>query len=223
MKKALCLMLLLCLLGSAASCTPRHGFLSGGAGTQAASTPTPVPTDPPAPTATAPGAEYEDLGDGTYRCRDYARSISFLYPAGMLVLEDALPDAAVVTNGDFLFVIGRNVTGDFTSRELEPAAYIQEYVSGSIFNDVSELCGEISSAGEITVLHEDIEGRSASAEVLVTAGGVEVYIKTIMYLSTYSDGTVNFICKSIMAPAGDTEAFNTLALGVIGMGAARLK
>ncbi|MGN1002389.1 MAG: hypothetical protein ACI4PC_06420 [Oscillospiraceae bacterium] len=223
MKRILCLLCLVCLLLSAASCSLRESLLPSPAETPAAPSPgaaTPAPSTPsPAPMA----AEYEDLGDGTIRCRDYAKSLSFVYPAGMAVLEDALPGAAVVTNGDFLFVVGRNVTEDYAARGLEPAGYIEDYVGGTVLNDVSQLCGPVSAAGEVTVLHEDIEGRSASAELLVTVGDVEVYIKTIMYLSTYNDGTVNYICKSILAPADDTEAFNTLALGVIGMGAARLR
>lgn len=221
MKKLFLLPCLLCLL--LASCTLREELFS--VLRDSAPAPATSPTAVPSPSATPEQScvEYEMLSGGICRCRDYPRGLSFIYPDEMTVLEHAISDAVVVTNGDFLFVVGRNVTDDYSSSELTPAEYIEGYVSQTVKNDAETLCGSLSASGEVTVLHEDIEGRSASAELLITAGGTELYIKTIMYLSTYSDGTVNHICKSIMAPADDTEAFNALALGVTGMGAARLR
>ena len=61
----------------------------------------------------------------------------------------------------------------------------------------------------------------ASAEGIILGGGERVYVKCIMYTSTYSDGTENYICKCFFAPEGDTEAFNALTSSVVNMTAVR--
>ena len=44
----------------------------------------------------------------------------------------------------------------------------------------------------------------------------------ILYTSAFPDGTENFICKCVLAPAGETAQLDALAAGVYDMGAARI-
>ena len=74
-----------------------------------------------------------------------------------------------------------------------------------------------------TLLHEGIEGRLAAATLQMTDGEQPIAVKSVLYTSTFADGTVNYICKTTLAPAEDEGALEALAAAVTDMGAVRKK
>ena len=65
-------------------------------------------------------------------------------------------------------------------------------------------------------------GVLAAGELTLTCGGQEIAARVILYVSAFADGTENFICKCVLAPAGETAQLDALAAGVYDMGAARI-
>lgn len=164
--------------------------------------------------------EYTDLGNGTWQVCDYALGLAFVYPGDMSAPEGLLADAAVVWDGRESFVVGRNVTRDCTGAE---SAFLEGYMAGAVLADFRELYHESGSFESSSLLQENIPGRLASAEGVILTAQARYYVKVILYTSTYSDGTVNLICKAFYAPEGDTAAFNAIANGVTDMTAVRRK
>lgn len=164
--------------------------------------------------------EYTDNGDGTWQVCDYTLQIAFVYPAEMSAPEGLIGDAAVVWDGAEGYVVGRNVTADFTG---DGSAFMDSYMRTEALSDFRELYGDGGVWESLTLLSENISGRAASAEGVIVSGNGRIYAKCIMYTSTYSDGTVNYICKCFFAPEGDTAAFNALANSVMNMTAVRKK
>lgn len=164
--------------------------------------------------------EYTDNGDGTWRVCDYSLGLAFVYPTIMSAPEGLLPDAVVVWDGVDGYVTGRNVTADFSG---DGNSFIGGYMEDKVLTDFRALYGAVGSYESMEVLDENITGRLASAEGTITGGEGDIYVKCIIYTSTYSDGTVNYICKCFFAPAGDTASFNALANSVVNMTAVRRK
>lgn len=163
--------------------------------------------------------EYTDLGDGFWQVCDYALELAFVYPGEMSAPEGMLSDAAVVWDGEMAYVVGRNVTGEFSG---EAEAFLQEYLQ-RVAEDFRLLYKQTASWEGQQMLAENIPGRVASADGILVTAAERVYVKVIMYTSTYPDGTVNYICKAFYAPEGDTAAFNAMANGVTDMTAVRRK
>lgn len=162
--------------------------------------------------------EYTDKGDGTWQVCDYALELAFVYPGDMSAPEGMLPDAAVVWDGKSGYVVGRNVSADCSGAE---AVFLENYMASRVLEDFQELYKASGSFESSTMLQENIPGRLASAEGIIITAAARYYVKVILYTSTYSDGTVNRICKAFYAPEGDTAAFNAIANGVTDMTAVR--
>ncbi len=162
--------------------------------------------------------EYAEEGSGTYRLSDYALQLALRYPDTMSAPENLIADAVVIWDKSSGYVTGRNVTEEFFG---EAEDFMEEYMRGSVLPDFRLLYGAEGEFESLEPLSEGVAGRLASAEGLISGGGERIYVKCIMYTSTYSDGTVNYICKSFYAPEGDSESFNALANSVVNMSAVR--
>lgn len=158
--------------------------------------------------------------EGNCRLSDYSLQLALRYPESMSAPENLISDAVVVWDGAKGYVTGRNVTEDFSG---EAGAFMQSYMELSVAEDFRLLYGGEGSFESLEQLSEGVSGRLASAEGLIDGAGERIYVKCIMYTSTYSDGTVNYICKCFFAPEGDSAAFNALAASVVNMTAVRRK
>ena len=65
-------------------------------------------------------------------------------------------------------------------------------------------------------------GRLGAGEERLAVAAQEIAARVILYTSTYADGTENYICKCVLAPAENTAQLDALAVAVRDMGAARL-
>ncbi len=162
--------------------------------------------------------EYAEEGSGTYRLSDYGLQLALRYPDSMSAPENLIADAVVIWDKSSGYVTGRNVTEEFFG---EAEDFMSDYMLGSVLPDFRLLYGEDGEFESMQPLSEGVAGRLASAEGLISGGAERIYVKCIMYTSTYSDGTVNYICKSFYAPEGDSESFNALANSVVNMSAVR--
>lgn len=167
--------------------------------------------------------EYSDEEGGVRRLSDYLLGVGLLYPAEMKAPENILTDAVLVWDGERGYVSGRNVTEDFALSDMEAESFMEDYMRARVMEDFRLIYGGEGVFESLEMLSEGVSGRLASAEGVLTGGGERIYVKTIMYTSTYPDGTVNHICKCFFAPEGDQKSFNALANGVTGMTAVRRK
>lgn len=158
--------------------------------------------------------------EGSYRLSDYSLELALRYPDGMSAPENLISDAVVVFDGVAGYVTGRNVTADFSG---DAGEFMDSYMAERVQEDFRLLYGAEGSFESLEQLDEGISGRLASAEGIILGGEERIYVKCIMYTSTYSDGTVNYICKCFFAPEGDSETFNALASSVVNMTAVRRK
>ena len=161
--------------------------------------------------------EYGEETGGICRLSDYSLQLSLQYPATMSAPENLISDAVVIWDGDMGFVVGRNVTGDYADGA---EAFLKGYMEKTVVQDFRQIYGEEGEMEGLEMLSEGISGRLSSAEAVII-GGERVYVKCIMYTSTYSDGTENYICKCFYAREGDEEAFSALSSTVVNMTAVR--
>ncbi len=164
--------------------------------------------------------EYAEESGGTYRLSDYGLQLALRYPATMSAPENLVADAVVIWDKASGYVTGRNVTEDFFG---EAEDFMEGYMQGYVLPDFRLLYGSDGSFKSLEKLSEGIAGRLASAEGLIESEEERIYVKCIMYTSTYSDGTVNYICKSFYAPEGDEESLSALTNSVVNMTAVRRK
>lgn len=161
--------------------------------------------------------EYTEDG-GALRLSDYALQLSLKYPETMSAPENLITDAVVIWDGAQGYVTGRNVTESFSG---EPEDFMKSYMEKRVSEDFRALYGGAGEFESSELLSEGVSGRLASAEGIISGAGARIYVKCIMYTSTYSDGTVNYICKCFFAPEGDENSFNTLANSVVNLTAVR--
>lgn len=164
--------------------------------------------------------EYTALEDGSWQVCNYALSLAFVYPGDMSAPEGLLSDAAVVWDGKQAYVVGRNVSEQLQN---QPEDFMREYMEQTVIDDFQKLFGSSGRYESMELLQENIPGRLSSAEGVIVTEQERIYVKVIMYTSTYADGTVNQICKGFFAPEDDTAAFNAMANGVTDMTAIRRK
>lgn len=174
-----------------------------------------------APAVSAAHTGAIDNGDGTFRFRDFENGVAFTYPAGMTVLRDALIGGVAVFDGGSGYITGRNVTELYSTHSGSDDEFVEDYVKSFVFADFGLLYGSLSNYDGFTILHEGIEGRLAAAVLALKSAGAESFVqaKVILYTSTYLDGTVNYICKTVFAGADGLDA---LEAAVSDMGAVRL-
>lgn len=164
--------------------------------------------------------EYTEESGGTYRLSDYTLQLSLRYPVSMAAPENLVADAVVVWDKASGYVCGRNVTENFFG---EAEDFMDDYMHNYVLPDFRLLYGKEGSFESLTPLNEGIAGRLASSEALIKGAEERIYVKCIMYTSTYSDGTVNYICKSFYVPEGDHDSLSSLTNSVVNMTAVRRK
>ncbi|MBR2879742.1 MAG: hypothetical protein IKC02_03615 [Oscillospiraceae bacterium] len=164
--------------------------------------------------------EYMEESGGTYRLSDYTLQLALRYPAGMSAPENLVADAVVIWDKASSYVTGRNVTELYQG---DAEDFMSDYMQNYVLPDFRLLYGKEGSFDSLTPLDEGIAGRIASSEALIKSEEESIYVKCIMYTSTYSDGTVNYICKSFYVPEGDQDSLTTLTNSVVNMTAVRRK
>ncbi len=167
------------------------------------------------------GENVIDNGDGTLRWRDFANGVAFTCPADLTVDTALLISAAAVRDGKGGCVTGRNVTDLCYTGGDDYDAILEDYIKTFVFADFDLLYGSMVGFEGFTLLHEGIEGRLAAATLQMTDGETPIAVKAVLYTSTFADGTVNYICKTVFAPADEEGALEALAAAVTDMGAVR--
>lgn len=169
----------------------------------------------------APQADAGEAGDGTLRWRDYETGVALTYPAAMSLLRDTVVGGVAVRDARRGSVVARNVTDIYLTHAGSDDEFLLDYARNFVFADFATLYGELDSYEGLTALHEGVEGRLAAVTMTLKRKGSdgETETKALLYTSTYADGTVNYICKTVFAPPGGVEA---LEHSVTDVGAVRL-
>ncbi len=164
--------------------------------------------------------EYMEEAGGTYRLSDYTLQLSLRYPATMSAPENLVADAVVIWDKASSYVTGRNVTELYRA---DAEDFMSDYMENYVLPDFRLLYGKEGRFDSLTPLDEGIAGRIASCEAAIKAEDESIYVKCIMYTSSYSDGTMNYICKSFYVPEGESDTLSSLANSVVNMTAVRRK
>ena len=164
-----------------------------------------------------------DNGDGTFRYYDLDNGVALTYPAGMEVLTDRIVGGVVVRDGNRGCVTARNVTGIYSTHGGTDDEFLWDYTKNFVFADFALLYGALDGFDSFLPEHEDIEGRLAAVTLSIKNGGTasNVQAKVLLYTSTYADGTVNYICKTIFADSAVPEDLAALEADVRDVGAVR--
>lgn len=192
---------------------------------------TPEEAAGPAPEPEIPTTELRDNGDGTWRYLDFAAGVAMSFPAGMEVLSGVPAGAAAVGDGAGGCVIGRNVTERQESYNLwlvssssaaENGDFLFDCIHDLVFPDLAALHGQVLSYANLTLGQEPLEGRLADARMRVNTRDGSYDLLVMCYLSTYADGTVAYICKTVAVPMEGGRTAEDLAAAVRDVGAVRL-
>ena len=166
--------------------------------------------------------EVRDNGDGTVRCLGFSRGLAFTCPADMLLLNDSFLGAVGVTDGDGGYVIGRNVSTLYRTHSGSDDEFLEDYIRSFVFSDFEAVYGAALGYQDLTLHHDAIACRLAHATLRLTSADTECDARVLFYTSTYADGTVEYICKTILVPADDTARMKALHEQVHDLGAVRL-
>ena len=162
-----------------------------------------------------------DNGDGTYRYRDTDDGVAVTFPSGMTVLSNALPMAVTVSDGQGSFVTGRNVTKLYSTTLGDNQEFLTDYLRSFIMGESGDYAKLYTETERYESLHLISGGGSlAAAELWINGVQGRTLVRMVLYTSTYPDGTVNQICKTIFAPS--EERAEALEAAVTEMGAVRL-
>ena len=175
------------------------------------------------PVTALPDTEEFPLGGGAYRYRDFPAGLALTYDGSLQIAAGRVPGAVCVADGKSGYVVGRNVTQGFLCRSSGSAEeFLEDYIRLSVFGDCEALYGAVEGYDGLRLISGETGGRLAAGELRLTCGAQEIAAHVILYSSAYADGTENFICKCVLAPAGETAQLDALAAGVYDMGAARI-
>ena len=156
--------------------------------------------------------------DGSFRWRDFGAQLACTCAAGIEVLPDGIPGALSLTDGSGGYVVGRNVTGALAENPGNARAFLEDYVNTRVPADFETLCGGHGETDGLLMREGETDGRLASAELTLRCGDSDYAVRVILYTSTYSDGTINYVCKTCYASADNADA---LAEAVTDMSALR--
>ena len=101
-------------------------------------------------------------------------------------------------------------------------AFLDAYIRDSVFADAAALYGAVGGYEGLRILSGKTDGRLAAGEATLDCGGQKIAARVLLYTSAFADGTTEYICKCVLAPAEDTARLDALAANVTDMGAARL-
>ena len=174
------------------------------------------------PTNTLPDTEEIALGGGAYRYRDFPAGLALTYDEALQVLAGRLSGAVCVADGRGGYVIGRNVTQQLETPGRSAEEFLEDYIRSYVFMDFETLFGAVSAYDALRILPGEKAGRLAAGDIRLTGAGQTYAARVLLYTSVYADGTENYICKCVLAPAGETAQLDALAAGVRDVGAARI-
>ena len=175
------------------------------------------------PVNTLPDTEEVALGGGAYRYRDFSCGIALTYDETLQILAGRCDGAVAVADGKGGYAVGRNVTQRYLTRGGSAEEFMEDYLRADVFSDCAALCGAVGGYDDLTLFSGgETAGRIAAGEVRLSVGAQEIAARVILYTSVYADGTQNFICKCVLAPAEDTAQLDALAAAVRDVGAARI-
>ena len=174
------------------------------------------------PVTALPDTEEVALGGGAYRYRDFPAGLALTYDEALRIAAGRIPDAVTVADGAGGYVVGRNVTARYLTRSGNAGEFLEDYIRDSVFADFALLYGAVETYDGLRMISGKKDGRLAAGELRLSGGGQEIAARVVLYPSAFADGTENFICKCVLAPAGETAQLDTLASGVRDMGAARI-
>ena len=174
------------------------------------------------PANTLPDTEEFALGGGAYRYRDFPAGLALTYDGTLQIAAGRLDGAVTVADGRGGYVVGRNVTQSWLTRSGSAEEFLDDYIRFSVFSDCETLYGAVGGYDGARLIPGETGGRLAAGELTLLCGGKEIAARVILYTSVFADGTENFICKCVLAPAAETAQLDALASGVYDMGAARI-
>lgn len=162
-------------------------------------------------------------GDGTWRYRDFENSVAFTYGGGVSVQRGMLSGAAVAGDDNGAYVTGRNVTDLYYTHNGSADEFLEDYMKDFVFSDFGLLYGAVEQYQDYTLHYEDAAGRLARATLTLEGNRQTVAVELVLYTSTFPDGTVNYICKTVFVPDNDDTTLTAMAEAVWDMGALRLR
>ena len=165
-----------------------------------------------------------DNGDGSFRYYDFDNGVALTCPEEMTVLTDRIVGGLAVRDGGNGCVTARNVTGIYSTHGGTDDEFLWDYKKNFVFADFALLYGALDSYDSFVPEHAEIEGRLAAVTLSLKNGSTAstVQAKVLLYTSTYADGTVNYICKTVFADPAEAGALDALEKAVHDVGAVRL-
>ena len=173
------------------------------------------------PVNTLPDTEEIALGGGLYRYRDFPAGLALTYDETLQIAAGRIPGAVCVADGKGGYVVGRSVTRRFDGSG-SAEDFLDAYIRDSVFTDAETLYGAVGGYDGLRILSGKTKGRLAAGEAALDCEGRQIAARVLLYTSAFADGTTEYICKCVFAPAGETAQLDALAAGVADMGAARL-
>ena len=174
------------------------------------------------PVAALPDTEEVALGGGLYRYRDFPAGIALTYDGALQIAAGRLSGAVTVADGKGGYVVGRNVTQEYLTRSGSTEDFLDAYLRDLVFSDAAVLYGAVGGYDDMTLFSGETAGRLGAVEAKLFCSTQEIAARVILYSSAFADGTENFICRCVLAPASGTAQLDALAAGVTDMGAARI-
>lgn len=175
------------------------------------------------PVNTLPDTEEVALGGGKYRYRDFPAGLALTYDETLQIAAGRIPGAVCVADGKGGYVVGRNVTQRYLAHGDSVKDFMEAYLHDLVFSDCAALYGAVGGYTDMTLFAGGAAaGRLGAGEVRLSVGTQQIAARVILYSSAFDDGTENYICRCVLAPAGETAQLDALAAGVTDMGAARL-
>ncbi|MBQ9412924.1 MAG: hypothetical protein IJU29_07495 [Oscillospiraceae bacterium] len=171
--------------------------------------------------APADGTQITENLDGTLRYLVPDQRLAFTAPADMTVLWGAVAGGVAIADPQGGFVTGRNVTDLYRTSSDTDDAFAEDYVRAFVTADLSALRGTADSYADVTLVRDAPEGRVAAVSLTLTANGQPFSVLTVIYTSTFSDGTVNYIAKTVYAPAAEEAGVQRLSEAVRDVAALR--
>ena len=172
------------------------------------------------PVTALPDTEEVALGGGAYRYRDFPAGLALTYDEALRIAAGRISGSVCVTDGKGGWVVGRNVTQRYEGGSAED--FLDAYIRDTVFADAGALYAPVDGYENLRLISGEKNGRLAAGEATLDCGGQAIAVRVLLYTSAFADGTTDYICKCVLAPAGETAQPDALSAGVYDMGAARI-
>ena len=110
--------------------------------------------------------EYEDMGDGNVRYRDYFGSVSITYSDWLTNYEDDLmPGSVLLSDNDGGFILAFNVTDEYWDYDGYDEDFLMEVFSNQIADAIDQIFGTDWEASSLTLEETDKDYQVAYGDV----------------------------------------------------------